>query len=64
MQLDDSSLDILFCEARTHNGWLDKEFFPDGKVKSNFVVNLCYGDPAKLFPRNPRLAFEEAAQIL
>jgi hypothetical protein len=25
---------------------------------------LGYGDPAKLFPRNPRLPFEEAAQIL
>jgi len=46
------------------NAKVDKEFSPDGKVKSNFVVNLCYGDPAKLFPRNPRLAFEEAAQIL
>ena len=39
-------------------------FFPNGKVKSNFLVNLGYGDPAKLFPRNPRLTFEEAAQIL
>jgi 3-hydroxypropanoate dehydrogenase len=46
------------------NAKVDQEFFPDGKVKSNFVVNLGYGDPAKLFPRNPRLPFEEAAQIL
>jgi 3-hydroxypropanoate dehydrogenase len=46
------------------NAKVDQEFFPDGKTKSNFVVNLGYGDPAKLFPRNPRLPFEEAAQIL
>jgi 3-hydroxypropanoate dehydrogenase len=46
------------------NAKVDQEFFPDGKIKSNFVVNLGYGDPAKLFPRNPRLPFEEAAQIL
>ncbi len=46
------------------NAKLDKEFFPDGKVKSNFLVNLGYGDQAKLFPRNPRLPFAEAAQIV
>ncbi|MCG6932454.1 MAG: malonic semialdehyde reductase [Gallionella sp.] len=46
------------------NAKVDQEFFPGGKIKSNFVVNLGYGDPAKLFPRNPRLTFEEAAQIL
>lgn len=46
------------------NAKVDKEFFPDGKVKSNFIINLGYGDHAKLFPRNPRLEFSEAAQIL
>jgi 3-hydroxypropanoate dehydrogenase len=46
------------------NAKVDKEFFPDGKVKSNFLINLGYGDHAKLFPRNPRLPFAEAAQIL
>lgn len=46
------------------NAKVDQEFFPGGKVKSNFVINLGYGDHAKLFPRNPRLPFEEAAQIL
>jgi 3-hydroxypropanoate dehydrogenase len=46
------------------NAKVDKEFFPGGKIKSNFVVNLGYGDHAKLFPRNPRLPFAEAAQIL
>jgi 3-hydroxypropanoate dehydrogenase len=43
---------------------LNAEFFPDGKWKVNFICNLGYGDTAKLFPRNPRLDFEEAAVIL
>ncbi|MFZ2542158.1 MAG: malonic semialdehyde reductase [Gallionella sp.] len=46
------------------NAKVDKEFFPDGKTKSNFLINLGYGDSSKLFPRNPRLKFEAAAQIL
>lgn len=46
------------------NAKVDKEFFPGGKVKSNFIINLGYGDSSKLFPRSPRLKFEEAAQIL
>ena len=43
---------------------LDAEFFPDGKWRSNFLVNLGYGDPAGLFPRSPRLDFEEACRIV
>ena len=43
---------------------VNAEFFPDGKWKANFLCNLGYGDPGKLFPRNPRLEFEEAAQVL
>ncbi|HUW36316.1 MAG TPA: malonic semialdehyde reductase [Rhodocyclaceae bacterium] len=44
-------------------GKLNAEFFKDGTVSVNFVCNLGYGDPAKLFPRNPRLAFAEACRI-
>lgn len=43
---------------------VNAEFFPDGKWKVNFLCNLGYGDPAKLHPRNPRLAFEEACRVL
>lgn len=43
---------------------VDAEFFPDGKWKSNFLCNLGYGDPTKLFPRNPRLSFDEACLVL
>jgi len=43
---------------------LNAEFFPDGKWKVNLLCNLGYGDPSKLYPRNPRLNFEEASVIL
>jgi 3-hydroxypropanoate dehydrogenase len=41
-----------------------QEFFPEGHVKSNFLCNLGYGDRAKLFPRGPRLDFNEACTLL
>lgn len=41
---------------------VDAEFFAGTTVKSNFLINLGYGDPAGLFPRSPRLAFDEACQ--
>ena len=40
------------------------EFFPDSTVEPNFIVNLGYGTDENLFPRSPRLAFEEAAVVL
>ncbi len=43
---------------------LNAEFFPDGKYKVNLLCNLGYGNSEKLFPRNPRLAFEEVCTIL
>jgi 3-hydroxypropanoate dehydrogenase len=46
------------------NAKVDAEFFPDGKIKSNVLINIGYGDDEKLFPRNPRLAFDEMAKVL
>lgn len=43
---------------------VNREFFPDGKVKANFLCNLGYGDPAALHPRGPRLSFDEACKVL
>jgi 3-hydroxypropanoate dehydrogenase len=43
---------------------VNAEFFPDGKWKANFLCNLGYGDKNKLYPRNPRLEFEEACRVL
>jgi 3-hydroxypropanoate dehydrogenase len=42
---------------------VDLEFFSGTNIKSNFICCLGYGDPASLFPRNPRLSFEEAGRF-
>lgn len=47
-----------------NNAGVDKEFFAGTAVKSNFLCNLGHGDPASLFPRQPRLAFDEACEVL
>jgi 3-hydroxypropanoate dehydrogenase len=43
---------------------VDAEFFPDGRFKSNVLINIGYGDSSKLFPRSPRFDFDQVAQIL
>ena len=42
---------------------VDDAFFPEGTVRSNFLCNLGYGKPEALFPRGPRLAFDDACRI-
>jgi 3-hydroxypropanoate dehydrogenase len=46
------------------NAGVDREFFAGTSVKSNFLCNLGYGDPAGLYPRSPRFSFEEMATIV
>jgi 3-hydroxypropanoate dehydrogenase len=54
------------------NAKVDQEFFsgsepglfPGGQVRSNFLCNLGYADPAKISPRLPRLDFDEACKLL
>lgn len=43
---------------------VDAAFFADSTIRSNFLVNLGYGDRSRLQPRNPRLDFDEACRIL
>jgi 3-hydroxypropanoate dehydrogenase len=43
---------------------VDHAFFAGTTVKSNFLINLGYGDPANLFARSPRFSFDEAARIV
>ncbi|MCE7033391.1 malonic semialdehyde reductase [Lysobacter sp. GX 14042] len=43
---------------------VDAEFFPGTRIRSNLLVNLGQGDAGALFPRSPRLPFDEAARIL
>jgi 3-hydroxypropanoate dehydrogenase len=46
------------------NAKVDAEFFPDGRVKSNFLCNLGHGDPSKIMAKLPRLDFDEACTLL
>lgn len=45
------------------NAKVDAAFFAGTPIRSNILVNLGHGDPASLFPRSPRLSFDEACQI-
>jgi 3-hydroxypropanoate dehydrogenase len=45
-------------------GKADAAFFPDGRLKSNFLVNIGYGTGKGIVPRNPRLSFEETCRLL
>ena len=46
------------------NAKVDEAFFAGTTVKSNFLCNLGYGDASKLYPRSPRLSFEEACKLV
>jgi 3-hydroxypropanoate dehydrogenase len=43
---------------------VNAEFFPDGRFKSNVLINIGYGDASKLFPRLPRFEFDQIAKII
>ena len=61
---DNAKVDEEFFAAGQPCFGCDQEFFAEGHVKSNFLCNVGYGDPAGLFPRLPRLAFAEACSLL
>lgn len=42
---------------------VNQTFFPDGAWRVNFLCGVGYGDPAGLFPRHPKLSFEEVCQF-
>ena len=46
------------------NEGVDREFFADTNIKSNFLCNLGYGDASPLRPRSPRFDFDEMAEII
>jgi 3-hydroxypropanoate dehydrogenase len=46
------------------NAKVDAEFFPDGRLKSNFLCNVGHGDPTKVMAKLPRPAFEEICTLL
>jgi 3-hydroxypropanoate dehydrogenase len=45
------------------NAGVDREFFAGTRIESNFICSIGYGEPAALFPRNPRLTFDEAGRF-
>lgn len=45
------------------NAKVDAAFFAGTSIRSNILVNLGQGDPASIFPRSPRLGFDEACRI-
>ncbi len=61
---DNAKLDEEFFAAGKQCEGGDQEFFSEGQLKSNFLCNLGYGDPANLHPRGPRLSFAEACRLL
>jgi 3-hydroxypropanoate dehydrogenase len=47
-----------------NNAGVDEAFFAGTNVKSNFITIIGHGTDENLFPRSPRLAFDEANQIV
>jgi 3-hydroxypropanoate dehydrogenase len=45
------------------NEAVDQEFFANTRIKSNFICSIGYGSDKDLFPRNPRLTFEESGRF-
>jgi len=43
---------------------VNRSFFGTHNYRVNFLCNLGYGDKSSLFPRSPRLDFEESCQII
>ncbi len=56
-------LDVGPMSGFDANG-VNQEFFPDGRFKANMLCNLGHGRAAALFERSPRLAFDDACQIV
>lgn len=46
------------------NAGVDEAFFAGTTIKSNFLCNIGYGDPAGVRPRSPRFTFDEMAKIV
>ena len=45
------------------NERVDSDFFAGTRIKSNFICSVGYGSDENLFPRNPRLSFEDAGWL-
>ena len=45
------------------NAGVDRAFFAGTHIQSNFICSIGYGNPDSVFPRNPRLTFEESGHF-
>jgi 3-hydroxypropanoate dehydrogenase len=61
---DNAKVDAEFFSASAEGVESAAEVPATCCVKSNFLCNLGYGDPTKLYPRSPRLSFDEACRLL
>jgi hypothetical protein len=43
---------------------VNRTFWPDGRIKANFMCNIGYGDEARVYPRSPRHPFERACEVV
>ena len=43
---------------------VNQEFFPEGRYKVNFLLNVGIEDGTKAFPRGPRLSFDEVVSVI
>jgi 3-hydroxypropanoate dehydrogenase len=45
------------------NAGVDQAFFAGTRIQSNFICCLGHGKPESVFPRNPRLSFDDAGKF-
>jgi len=43
---------------------LEAAFWPEGRIRANFICNIGYGDDRQIYARSPRLDFDRACQII
>jgi 3-hydroxypropanoate dehydrogenase len=43
---------------------VNRTFWPEGRIKANFMCNIGYGDETRIYPRSPRLPFERACEVV
>jgi len=43
---------------------VNKAFWPEGRIKANFMCNIGYGDDTRVHARSPRLTFDQACQVV
>ena len=60
---DNAKVDEEFFGAGVEREGMCEEYVP-GTIKSNFLCNIGYGDPASVRPRAPRLEFAEVCHLL